>query len=329
MLGVAMLLLGAASLMIPGNAAPTGKGFGITNASSVGASGAQPLPTTAAVINSGVYTTRPWLTQKHVYSSTGDPSNGTLVEVQSAVLSNVANGAASQDCSDPGDSPPAPPGTWCDSVADVSDGTGTVHVEIDQVYKYLGIAPADWPIAGASLNIIGYTFMDGEGGTSWEIHPVTAWSLSNSSTFTLAVSAGSGGTMSPAPGSYAEPAGSIVSVTANPSSGFTFYGFTLDGVVSTANPISVPMNSNHILNASFSSSPYSPPVRQSPGGGFVWQIARLLSGTSGLLVFGIFAGFILTLTVLKIRARSLLSGARATKRLTQGITGRERPDSAG
>jgi hypothetical protein len=212
---------------------------------------------------------------------------------------------------------------WCDSVAEASDGTGTVHVEIDQVYKYLGIAPADWPTNGASVNIIGYTFMDGESGTSWEIHPITAWSLSNSSTFTLTVSAGPGGTMSPPPGSYAEPSGSMLSVTAHPSSGFALEGFTLDGVVSKANPISVTMNSNHILNASFSSSPYPPPAQQSPGRGFIWQITSLLSGTSWLLVFGTSAGFIVTLTVLNIRARLRLSGARATKRLTQGMTSQE------
>ncbi len=219
--------------------------------------GSQPVQTTAAVINSGIYPTRDWLTQKHTYSSTGVPSSGTLVEIKNAVLSSVANGASSGDCNDSRDTPPAPSGTWCDSTADASDGTGTVHVEIDQVYKYLGIAPADWPSNGATVDIIGYTFMDGEGGgTSWEIHPVTAWSLSGSSSgmFTLTVSAGSGGSTSPAPGSYSEASGSVVTVTAVPSSGYTFNGFTLDGVVSASNPILVTMNANHAVSASFSQS---------------------------------------------------------------------------
>src|SRR5881296_1690439 len=219
--------------------------------------GSQPVQTTAAVINSGIYPTRDWLTQKHTYSSTGVPSSGTLVEIKNAVLSSVANGASSGDCNDSRDTPPAPSGTWCDSTAYANDGTGTVHVEIDQVYKYLGIAPADWPANSATVDIIGYTFMDGEGGgTSWEIHPVTAWSLSGSSsgTFTLTVSAGSGGSTSPAPGSYSEASGSVVTVTAVPSSGYTFNGFTLDGVVSASNSILVTMNANHAVSASFSQS---------------------------------------------------------------------------
>src|SRR5881296_4267195 len=62
--------------------------------------GTQPVQTTAAVINSGVYPTRDWLTQKHTYSSTGVPSSGTLIEINNAVLSSVANGAASGDCND-------------------------------------------------------------------------------------------------------------------------------------------------------------------------------------------------------------------------------------
>jgi hypothetical protein len=178
------------------------------------------------------------------------------------------------DCNDPSDSPPLPPGRWCDSVADASDGSGTVHVEIDQVYKYLGIAPGDWPLNGTAVDVIGYSFYDGEGGGSttspipggWEIHPVTAWSLSGSSSdmFVLTVSARSGGSTGPAPGSYRMDSGSIVTVTAFPSPGYNFSGFTVDGRVSTLNPVNVTMNSNHMLNASFVPSSSPPPSSQNP-----------------------------------------------------------------
>jgi Divergent InlB B-repeat domain len=240
------------------------------------ATGSTPLLTSARIIDTGAYSTRPWLTEKHVFSSTGVPSSGTLVEIRNAVLSNVLNGPASLDCNDLSDTPPLPSGRWCDSVADANDGSGSVHLEIDQVYKYLGIAPADWPRNGTVVDIIGYSFYDGEGGGSptspvpggWEIHPVTAWmfSGSSSSTFVLTVSAGSGGSTGPGPGSYTVAPGSIVMVTAFPSLGYNFSGFSVDGRVSTLNPVNLTMNSDHVLSASFvpSSSPAPPPQNPNP-----------------------------------------------------------------
>jgi Divergent InlB B-repeat domain len=284
---------------------------------------AQPLLTTAAVIDSGTYSTRPWMTEKHVYSSTGVPSNGTLVEIQNAVLSNVANGAASGDCNDPSDTPPLPAGTWCDSTADVNDGTGTVHVEIDQVYKYLGIAPPDWPANGTAVNISGYTFYDGEGGGTptnpspggWEIHPVTAWSYAGNppSTFILSVVTGSGGSTSPIAGSYSEASGSTVTVTASPSTGYIFSNFTLDGIVSTANPITVTMNANHALKASFAPSGSSPPSKQ-PSNPFCFPC---LSFSRALITIGLVAvsGLIAIVALLGIansRNRARLGNTRRT-----------------
>jgi len=269
-----ILLSGAAMVMIPDHPISV---INVEHASVAGST--PPLMTSASIIDSGAYSTRPWLTEKHAYSSTGVPSSGILVEIQNAVLSNVLNGAASLDCNDQSDSPPLPPGKWCDSVADANDGSGTVHVEIDQVYKYLGITPADWALNGTAVDIIGYSFYDGEGGGSptspvpggWEIHPVTRWSLSGLSRgrFVLSVSAGSGGSTGPGPGSYSMASGSIATVTAFPSLGYNFSGFTVDGHVSTLNPVNVTMNSNHVLNASFvrsSSPPHSPQNPNPPSG---------------------------------------------------------------
>ena len=64
--------------------------------------------------------------------------------------------------------------------------------------------------------------------------------------YTLAVTAGEGGTVSTSGGTYSQ--GTQVSITATPSSGFTFSQWS-DG--STTNPITVTLNSNTNLSASF------------------------------------------------------------------------------
>jgi hypothetical protein len=290
----------------------------------------QPLLTTAAIIDSGTYSTRPWLTQKHVYSAMGVPPNGTLVEIQNAVLSSVANGAASGDCNDSSDIPTLPAGTWCDSTADVNDGTGTVHVEIDQVYKYLGIAPPEWPANGVAVNVSGYTFYDGEGGGTptnpspggWEIHPVTAWTYAGNppSTFILTITSGSGGTTNPSAGSYYEASGSTVTVTASPSPGYSFSNFTLDGIVSTANPITVTMNSNHALSAFFVPGSSPPPLPQPSNQGICF--ACLLSSRTlanvGLVAATGLISIVAVLGIANLKARAQLRNVRRMRRLSGG-----------
>ena len=64
--------------------------------------------------------------------------------------------------------------------------------------------------------------------------------------YTLAVTAGEGGTVSSSGGTYSQ--GTQVSITATPSTGFTFSQWS-DG--STTNPITVTLNSNTNLSASF------------------------------------------------------------------------------
>jgi len=64
--------------------------------------------------------------------------------------------------------------------------------------------------------------------------------------YTLAVTAGEGGTVSTSGGTYSQ--GTQVSITATPSTGFTFSQWS-DG--STTNPITVTLNSNTNLSASF------------------------------------------------------------------------------
>lgn len=74
-------------------------------------------------------------------------------------------------------------------------------------------------------------------------------------TTTLSISAGSGGTTDPVPGSYSYACGSTVTVTASANSGqgYTFDYWVLDGatVSGNPNPITVTMNSCHTLKAYF------------------------------------------------------------------------------
>src|SRR5438093_6474005 len=69
--------------------------------------GTQPVQTTAAAINSGVYPTPDWITQKHTYSSTGVTTCWTAIDINNPDLSSVANRDASRDCNDSLDTPPA------------------------------------------------------------------------------------------------------------------------------------------------------------------------------------------------------------------------------
>jgi uncharacterized repeat protein (TIGR02543 family) len=64
--------------------------------------------------------------------------------------------------------------------------------------------------------------------------------------YTLTASAGEGGSVAPTTGSF--NAGTQVSITATPNSGYTFSGWS-NG--STANPLTVTLNSNTTVTANF------------------------------------------------------------------------------
>lgn len=83
------------------------------------------------------------------------------------------------------------------------------------------------------------------------------WRLSKSSyyanpppQYTLKISTGAGGTTTPAPGGY-QYTPQPVTVTANPYGGYVFDYWLLDGVPHPENPITVPMSSDHNLQANF------------------------------------------------------------------------------
>ncbi|MEM3578481.1 MAG: PKD domain-containing protein [Candidatus Bathyarchaeia archaeon] len=84
-------------------------------------------------------------------------------------------------------------------------------------------------------------------------------------TYTLIIETTAGGTTNPAPGTYTYAAGSLVQVTAIPSSGYVFDYWELNGTnVGTATTYTVTMNNNYVLKAFFKTTPAPPTVSISP-----------------------------------------------------------------
>jgi PKD repeat protein len=84
-------------------------------------------------------------------------------------------------------------------------------------------------------------------------------------TYTLKIETTTGGTTNPAPGTYTYAAGTQVQVTANPSAGYVFDHWELNGTnVGTATTYTVTMNANYALKAFFRTAPTPPSVSISP-----------------------------------------------------------------
>lgn len=77
--------------------------------------------------------------------------------------------------------------------------------------------------------------------------------------YTLTITAMVGGTTDPTPDSYIYPENTTVKVTAIPDEGYNFDHWILDGIEYTANPISIIMNSDHLITAYFSEEAPPPP----------------------------------------------------------------------
>jgi hypothetical protein len=78
--------------------------------------------------------------------------------------------------------------------------------------------------------------------------------------YTLTISASSGGTTDPSPGTYSCDLGTVVSVEATPYSNYEFDYWVLDSAnAESQNPISITMDTDHTLHAVFKSK-YSPGV---------------------------------------------------------------------
>lgn len=75
--------------------------------------------------------------------------------------------------------------------------------------------------------------------------------------FTLTLTTTSGGTTSPAPGTFTYVSGTIVSVTAIAFTGYCFEHWLLDGATNFVNPINVAMDMNHTLKAVFAPAEFT------------------------------------------------------------------------
>ncbi len=85
--------------------------------------------------------------------------------------------------------------------------------------------------------------------------------------YTLTVTASTGGTTSPVPGTYVYASGSYASVTAIPDANYKFVKWLLDSNdVGSTNPYSVYMDGNHTLHAVFQQLTYKLTILSSPGG---------------------------------------------------------------
>jgi PKD repeat protein len=84
--------------------------------------------------------------------------------------------------------------------------------------------------------------------------------------YTLTITATSGGTTDPSPGTYIYASGSVVEVTAIPDVNYKFVHWEIDGANITSNPITILMNKSYTLHAVFQLLTYRLTILSSPGG---------------------------------------------------------------
>jgi len=109
----------------------------------------------------------------------------------------------------------------------------------------------------------GHTFTGWSGSATGTTNPLTVTVNGDltltanfapaAASYTLNIATSGGGTTSPAAGSYGYPAGTSVTVTATPASGSTFSGWS-GAATGTANPVTIAMDGNKALTATFSAS---------------------------------------------------------------------------
>jgi hypothetical protein len=110
---------------------------------------------------------------------------------------------------------------------------------------------------GAGIQYVWASWSDG-GGISHTVSPSsnTTYTVNFTTQYFLTMSAGTGGTVSPSSGYF--NSGTVVSISANPNSGFSFSGWTGSGTGSftgSTNPVGVTLNGPISQTASFASAP--------------------------------------------------------------------------
>jgi len=118
-----------------------------------------------------------------------------------------------------------------------------------------------------------YRFDKWSGDASGTTNPITITMDSDKSVianfirqYKLTIASGSGGTTDPAPGTYTHDSGAQVIVKATPNSGYEFSGWS-GSVSGTTNPITITMDADKSVTASFSAIPK--PEEKKKGGCFI------------------------------------------------------------
>ncbi len=153
-----------------------------------GVIGSQPNANGGATYGGGGFT--PGIPNKR---STSPPctvnGNTTFVEIHGIQM--LTTTYTIEDCAQ------YPNGNFCDTTFNARDPKCTnsdvylcqMHMEIDQAWKSAGIAPQNPPVTTQLLDVQGFVFWDDRhlnnswhSFSGWEIHPISAWRLSNSTT---------------------------------------------------------------------------------------------------------------------------------------------------
>jgi uncharacterized repeat protein (TIGR02543 family) len=223
------------------------------------------------VYSNGQIVANPTSTSATVAGLSSSTSYAFTVTAQDATgnVSNASSPLAVTTLQGADTTPPSAPSNLVASNVTDSSVTLTWSASTDNFgvasYTVLnGSAVAASNLTGLSASITGlssgvtYTFSvvakDAAGNTSSSSNSVQV--TPQVSSYTLTIVAGTGGTTSPAAGTYSYATGTTVSVTANPSSGYTFSGWS--GAASgTSNPVSIVMTGNKTLTAGFTAAPQS------------------------------------------------------------------------
>lgn len=183
-------------------------------------------------------------------------------------------------------------GNFCDTTFNVQDPSCAspdvfmcrLHLEIDQAWKSAGIAPSEPPVTTQLFDVQGFVYWDSEGVggdwhsfSGWELHPLSAWRLSNSTTADFSIASN--------PGRFAVPQGSSPSstITVNSLDGFQgtiHLSATVDAVVANNVSLSLSAMNVSILPGGYSSVILRVQVSLSTPTGY-WTIS--VTGTSGSL----------------------------------------------
>jgi len=126
---------------------------------------------------------------------------------------------------------------------------------VRQWNTFMGSASQDVS-RGIAMDTSGNVYVAGTSEATWgtPVNPYAGgWDVfitKLNTTYSLTITAGSGGTTDPSPGNYTYDEGTEVAITAKPDSGYEFSGWSGDAS-GTTNPITITMDSNKSIKANF------------------------------------------------------------------------------